>query len=667
MFLPPSPADLKTAKEEISRFQANPWRLTFDVTGEDTFISVNSLFLELQEEQTGTVRATEEIINPSGSPITFEFSGSQMNWPPGKYRLVLSALQPDKDEVSAADLITLAQWDVRLLAHHASLTTAPAPTPITALTAAQASALYATITSVETLQAQVDSLGSVDLSAYSTTAQMNTAIGTASTDDRARANHTGTQATDTITGLDTTLTNLQNDINTRLSLTAYSAKGTIPVGVADGEYNAVPVGITNGMVLTVDAAEATGVKWATVTVAIGSITGLGTSVATALAVNVGTAGSIVVNGGALGTPSSGTLTNCTFPSSIVTLTGAQTLTNKTLDASQLTGNTVIARITANGNGAASTPPVALSGTWFTTGTATTTKPQFLVEPSGTTSTGWSTAGTGLGINAGAAFVGNLLDLQLAGTSKFKVDAFGNVTMPNVPITFGVGAQISGSSVLVHSGYITKYSSTSAYNGTADLGHARNAAGVLEINNGTAGTYRDLILRGILLDTIKSALYDSIAVSGSNGTQIIGFHKAPFVTLPLAGFIGWSANTAVTVTPTVGFTKTDANTVGVTTDVSSVYQDIKARCYKTDRTDTPAGTTGAQTQNKGAGTVNFAAAATSLVVTNSLVTATTKIIATLQTNDTTAKSVAVVAASGSFTIYLNAAATAETAVSWQISG
>ena len=49
----------------------------------------------------------------------------------------------------------------------------------------------------------------------------------------------------------------------------------------------------------------------TVTPAVGSITGLGTSVATALGVNVGTAGSIVVNGGVLGTPSSGTLTNAT--------------------------------------------------------------------------------------------------------------------------------------------------------------------------------------------------------------------------------------------------------------------------------------------------------------------------------------------------------------------
>lgn len=41
------------------------------------------------------------------------------------------------------------------------------------------------------------------------------------------------------------------------------------------------------------------------------VSGLGTGVATALAVNVGSSGAAVVNGGALGTPSSGTLTNAT--------------------------------------------------------------------------------------------------------------------------------------------------------------------------------------------------------------------------------------------------------------------------------------------------------------------------------------------------------------------
>lgn len=46
-------------------------------------------------------------------------------------------------------------------------------------------------------------------------------------------------------------------------------------------------------------------------VPISTLSGAGTGVLTALAVNVNTAGSIVVNGGALGTPSSGTLTNAT--------------------------------------------------------------------------------------------------------------------------------------------------------------------------------------------------------------------------------------------------------------------------------------------------------------------------------------------------------------------
>jgi hypothetical protein len=49
----------------------------------------------------------------------------------------------------------------------------------------------------------------------------------------------------------------------------------------------------------------------TVTPAVGSITGLGTGVATALAVNTGSAGAFVLFNGALGTPSSGTLTNAT--------------------------------------------------------------------------------------------------------------------------------------------------------------------------------------------------------------------------------------------------------------------------------------------------------------------------------------------------------------------
>ena len=83
----------------------------------------------------------------------------------------------------------------------------------------------------------------------------------------------------------------------------------------------------------------------TVTPAVGSITGLGTGVATALGVAVGTAGAFVVNGGVLGTPSSGTVTNLTGTASIningtVGATTANTGAFTTISASGVVTSTV---------------------------------------------------------------------------------------------------------------------------------------------------------------------------------------------------------------------------------------------------------------------------------------------------------------------------------------
>lgn len=84
-----------------------------------------------------------------------------------------------------------------------------------------------------------------------------------------------------------------------------------------------------------------------------------------------------------------------------------------------------------------------------------------------------------------------------------------------------------------------------------------------------------------------------------------------------------------------------------------------------KTITAGGTTGAQIINKSSGSVNFAATASSLVVTNSVVTTSSVIIATVATNDTTMKSVQAVAANGSFTLFSNAVATAETRVNFVV--
>ena len=92
-----------------------------------------------------------------------------------------------------------------------------------------------------------------------------------------------------------------------------------------------------------------------------------------------------------------------------------------------TSVTLAGRLINSYTSLASSPAKHFTGTWFSGGTATTTKPHVLIEPSGTTSTAWSTSGTGLGINAASGFAGNLLDLQLNGAARFTVAASGTVT------------------------------------------------------------------------------------------------------------------------------------------------------------------------------------------------------------------------------------------------
>jgi hypothetical protein len=139
------------------------------------------------------------------------------------------------------------------------------------------------------------------------------------------------------------------------------------------------------------------------------------------------------------------------------------VTGSSVDGS---GNITLAtRFISSLNGAASAPPAALTGTWFTGGTATTTKPQVLIEPTGTTSTAWSTSGTALGINAASGFAGNLLDLQVNGTSSFRVTSDGRIA--------------SGTGTFNSSYQLNLANSYSAYSSSGILAHIFNSA--------TAGT------------------------------------------------------------------------------------------------------------------------------------------------------------------------------------
>lgn len=96
-------------------------------------------------------------------------------------------------------------------------------------------------------------------------------------------------------------------------------------------------------------------------VPVGGITGLGTGVATALAVNVGSAGAPVLFNGALGTPSSGTVTNLTGTASI-NINGTVGATTPTTAA-----------VTTLGASGTITSTIATSGVMLATGTSTAAK------------------------------------------------------------------------------------------------------------------------------------------------------------------------------------------------------------------------------------------------------------------------------------------------------
>jgi Phage tail repeat like len=115
------------------------------------------------------------------------------------------------------------------------------------------------------------------------------------------------------------------------------------------------------------------------------------------------------------------------------------------------------------NGAADTPALKLDGTIFTGGTATTTKPYLLVEPSGTTSANWQVSGTLIGGNAPSGSTASLIDLQLNGVARFRVASTGviNASANSTAHQFGA-VNITSSSTLTWagSGLILGYESSS---------------------------------------------------------------------------------------------------------------------------------------------------------------------------------------------------------------
>lgn len=127
----------------------------------------------------------------------------------------------------------------------------------------------------------------------------------------------------------------------------------------------------------------------------------------------------------------------------------------------------------------STSALQLTGTVLTGGSGTTNFPHVFVNaPGATASTNWSTSGTAYGANM-HSFSGNLLDLQIDGTTFF----FANAGAAGTTGAFSVG----GSSTFGWSGRATLTSPTAA---STQLGAADAAAPVaqtLRVQSVVAGT------------------------------------------------------------------------------------------------------------------------------------------------------------------------------------
>ena len=241
---------------------------------------------------------------------------------------------------------------------------------------------------------------------------------------------------------------------------------------------------------------------------------------------------------------------------------------------------------------------------------------------------------------------------------------------------GGGQQINNviiGTVTPLAGFFTNVSAS----GIAAVGGATAADRVLNLAGPITGGVN--AYGALASGTIQSGVTTAASVFRSAVSVVDAAFTLPFLHHFYAGKIIFGAS--ATVTSQSGFTA--SSSISGAASNYGFYGDLAAasgsyNCYmpgtapnyfagdmQFDKTVTAGGTTTPQTINKNAGAVNFAAADASKVVTDSRVTANSIIVATVATNDSTMKSVQAVAAAGSFTLYANAAATAETRVNFLV--
>lgn len=231
------------------------------------------------------------------------------------------------------------------------------------------------------------------------------------------------------------------------------------------------------------------------------------------------------------------------------------------------------------------------------------------------------------------------NFQINGVNVSAGGTTGSGTAGTIPV-WATSTSLGDSFITSNSTATSFYQSSNAWfgfvrqtGGTQGVFYS-NLAGTITWKLGTSGLLVNLGNQVASFNTGSGNFQAGDLLTAVNGTQ--------FVLVDSTGRFTFSSNAT---TPTF--------------DITSV------RSFLQNRTITPAGTTGNQTINTRQGTVNFAAVASDIVVTNSLATTTSLISCTVQSLDATAISCRITdKAAGSFHVRIPAA-TAETSVMFQV--
>lgn len=242
----------------------------------------------------------------------------------------------------------------------------------------------------------------------------------------------------------------------------------------------------------------------------------------------------------------------------------------------------------------------------------------------------------------------------------NLDAGGTLVIPNsYALRIGAGSSVAGSNGSVTNAYAlyvdVPTGATNNYAGYFSGKVGINALDpttflVIAADGVTAGTDEQITLRSARAAIVATNLIGGINFR-SNDTTL----TAPGTNVASIRALAEATHTATVLDTALAFnvTKNLVNT--------EVMRFGSKGNMIVPTTITAGGTTGNRTIDKISGTVNFAAAATAITVTNSLVTTSSIVFAVVRTNDTTATIKNVVPGAGSFVINLGAAATAETSV------